>query len=672
MPQENTLIGVCVIDKNTFAAVGINGTVIRTNDGGITWSVQHEVENITTNLQSVSFYDEMMGMAVGDDGKIIRTEDGGTNWSLSESGTSEFLFDVEWVSSNIAIAVGGSVILRTSDSGLNWVTQLDTAVGLIAFSCSGNTGTAVAVNGSILRTTDAGIIWQNQVSGTYDILSGVFQVDPETCIVVGHNEASETATILRTTDGGTNWIDVSPLISLRLFDVSFSSSLNGVAVGGGNAAPLSILQTSDGGVTWIPRSSDTYRFLVGVSMDTSGTGITVGEYGSILQTRNGGERWESVTKVTTLDLYAVAATSPNRATIVGSKGTILTTQDGGKTWVPRPTGIGDEALLGLSFSDEMTGIVAGANGTILRTTNAGETWFGQASGTNLSLHGVSATDQNTATVVGQSGTILRTSDGGNTWVPQTSGVSVYLNSVFFVDGNVGTAVGGLGTVLRTTDGGGTWSVQTIPGQPLSLWSVFFANRDTGWTVGNGIFKTTDGGNTWIQNLNVTGLLGITFTSELNGFAIGRNILCTTDGGANWSSVSISVEHFLHSISFVDQNNGLVVGTGGLIMKTTNGGTVGVEDLNELGFSRNIFLLGPNYPNPFNPETTISFSIPNSAHVVLKVFDVLGREVVSLVDGFEQAGAHSVRFDGSQLTSGVYFYRLVADQFTATKKLLLLR
>jgi hypothetical protein len=78
------------------------------------------------------------------------------------------------------------------------------------------------------------------------------------------------------------------------------------------------------------------------------------------------------------------------------------------------------------------------------------------------------------------------------------------------------------------------------------------------------------------------------------------------------------------------------------------------------------------PNPFNPQTTISYTLPENARVELKIFDVLGREVVSLIDDFEQAGTHSVSFDGSLLASGVYFYRLVADQFTATKKLLLLR
>ncbi|RJQ59570.1 MAG: T9SS C-terminal target domain-containing protein [Stygiobacter sp.] len=90
-----------------------------------------------------------------------------------------------------------------------------------------------------------------------------------------------------------------------------------------------------------------------------------------------------------------------------------------------------------------------------------------------------------------------------------------------------------------------------------------------------------------------------------------------------------------------------------------------------------FGLYQNYPNPFNPETTISFSIPKSSHITLKVFDVLGREVATLIDEYKQAGTYYEKFNvetrhGASLHSGVYFYQLRADNFTATKKLVLIK
>ena len=83
-------------------------------------------------------------------------------------------------------------------------------------------------------------------------------------------------------------------------------------------------------------------------------------------------------------------------------------------------------------------------------------------------------------------------------------------------------------------------------------------------------------------------------------------------------------------------------------------------------------LEQNYPNPFNPSTTIEFSLPASSQVSLMVYDLLGREVATLVNGRLDAGLHSMQFDGSQLTSGIYMYRLQAGDQVQTRKLMLIK
>jgi hypothetical protein len=85
-----------------------------------------------------------------------------------------------------------------------------------------------------------------------------------------------------------------------------------------------------------------------------------------------------------------------------------------------------------------------------------------------------------------------------------------------------------------------------------------------------------------------------------------------------------------------------------------------------------FTLSQNYPNPFNPTTTIKYDLPIDAHVTLKLYDVLGREVLTLVNEQAKAGYHSTTLDASRLSSGVYFYRIQAGQFSQTKKLILVR
>lgn len=98
----------------------------------------------------------------------------------------------------------------------------------------------------------------------------------------------------------------------------------------------------------------------------------------------------------------------------------------------------------------------------------------------------------------------------------------------------------------------------------------------------------------------------------------------------------------------------------------SGTATGVED-NTQPLS---FKLNQNYPNPFNPTTTISYSIPTSSFVTLKVYDILGKEVITLVNGEKSAGNYRIQFNGSTLASGVYFYRLTAGEKTDVKKLLL--
>jgi hypothetical protein len=85
-----------------------------------------------------------------------------------------------------------------------------------------------------------------------------------------------------------------------------------------------------------------------------------------------------------------------------------------------------------------------------------------------------------------------------------------------------------------------------------------------------------------------------------------------------------------------------------------------------------FKLEQNYPNPFNPATTIRYSLPHKSQVLLTVYNTLGQQVATLVQGQQEAGSYEVQFDGYALASGVYFYRIQAGTFVATKKLILMK
>jgi Secretion system C-terminal sorting domain len=125
-------------------------------------------------------------------------------------------------------------------------------------------------------------------------------------------------------------------------------------------------------------------------------------------------------------------------------------------------------------------------------------------------------------------------------------------------------------------------------------------------------------------------------------------------------------------SFVDDNP--VNGTAEYRLKQIdNDGAYKYSQIVGASFMKpNQFELSQNYPNPFNPTTEISYSIPQAEHVTIKVYDELGKEVSTLLDEEKSAGSYSVRFDGSRLASGIYFYRITAGKFNQIKKLMLLK
>jgi len=119
----------------------------------------------------------------------------------------------------------------------------------------------------------------------------------------------------------------------------------------------------------------------------------------------------------------------------------------------------------------------------------------------------------------------------------------------------------------------------------------------------------------------------------------------------------------------DADGLVVVATHGAGVYSATQTVVSVED--ELGIPTQ-YTLSQNYPNPFNPSTKINFSLPQTGKVVITLFDALGRKVKDIVDQEFAVGNHSLNFDASNLTSGVYFYRLQSDNFVQTRKMVLLR
>jgi hypothetical protein len=188
-------------------------------------------------------------------------------------------------------------------------------------------------------------------------------------------------------------------------------------------------------------------------------------------------------------------------------------------------------------------------------------------------------------------------------------------------------------------------------------------------------KTTDGGNTWINGDYFGGAISsIQFINSQTGwcslFGNGGAVFKTTNGGNNWvNCLGNYVVQSFYKVFFTDANTGWVVGSDGAILKTINGGVYVKNISTEIPSG---YTLSQNYPNPFNPTTNIKFAIPKNELVTMKVYDILGREVITLVNEKLNSGTYTVDWNASEYPSGIYFYKLTTGSYSETKKMILLK
>jgi hypothetical protein len=258
--------------------------------------------------------------------------------------------------------------------------------------------------------------------------------------------------------------------------------------------------------------------------------------------------------------------------------------------------------------------------------------------------------------------------------------------------------------LKTTNGGINWIIS----QPIGNYSyrdVFFLNFSTGWIVGNRYFtggmywgtekvivKTINGGINWTITHTInsiyqgTGFMSIYFIDAQTGWVATRynGILKSTNGGINWFTDYTPFDDGYNTIFFIDNETGWIaggrnnIGYGGTVL-TTGNFPIGIKKT--YTNSSVYFSLSQNYPNPFNPVTMIKYDVPavgqrHAFDLRLIIYDILGREIETLVNESQKPGSYEVTWDGSRFASGVYFYRLYIDDASAplsiTKKMVLIK
>lgn len=391
---------------------------------------------------------------------------------------------------------------------------------------------------------------------------------------------------------------------------------------------------------WITQSSGTVENLRSIYFINSETGYAAGEYGKMYKTVNGGNNWDTITTGIIRDINSLHFFNENTGIACANDGIIIRTSDSGINWTTIPSGVTGN-LYAVSFSGTR-GVCAGGDGTLLYSDNSGLNWTIAENGFFVIYYGADMFSESISYAAGVNTIfqpfVAKSVNGGSNW----NFTNFYLNGnegdltdVCFISENNGFATSavfnGQGGISRTTDGGSNWTTQLFERQ---LYSIDFAGINTGYCVG-------------LQGL----------------------ILKTTDGGLSWGSQS-GTNNTLRSVFFTDSLTGYAAGDLGTIIKTTNGGLTAIIDPEEVIPGK--YFLYQNYPNPFNPITTIRYFLPVNGFVTLKIYNTLGSEVSELVNETQSDGFHNVKFDGSNLAGGIYYYKFISGEFTEVRKLVLIK
>jgi photosystem II stability/assembly factor-like uncharacterized protein len=595
-PQGNALSDVNFIGQRGYA-VGEEGTVLRTDDGGQTWTgvASGTLKNLT-RVQEV----DPNTIVVGGLCTLRESSDAGASFQrIAVTGSEDRCTnspDSFWFfnASTGFIEQGDGTILITKDAGQTFEAktpvprpgeQRPSAPGDLHF-LSPSVG-FVLVNGTqggrIMRTTDGAGSW-TQVASSSEPLTDIEFVTPTVAYAVGWRD-----TLLQSTDEGKTWhalpLEVPPGTPTTFFGIACSDVANCLIATG--ETPL--VHTSDGGMTGSLISASAFK-LKSVAFSTGSNAVAVGVGGETVLSSDGGASFATRAShnIEPIELSSTirVGPSPLDAYIPGHGGRIAATTDGGASWLVLRLPTADP-IVDVAFPRGEIGYAVDESGTVFRTTTAGRTWSVESSDPPAPAALV-APGANTVLLVG-SGGVRRSTDAGRSFRALSATVVVRRNgkkrsvrlSLFRLLAAAlshGAVVFAYGEdLLRSTDAGVRWTLipRPLPRHPVE--AVSFVSASTGYELSDGLlFFTQDSGRHWRQIASVpTKDVGegteISFSSVSDGYVLsnypGEDGLLpfrTEDGGRTW------IPEALHASAVAATGTGDYLNGRGLFYTTTGG------------------------------------------------------------------------------------------------------
>ncbi len=649
-------IRALVISGSTLYASAYRGGVFRSTDNGATWASVGLSEQINIPTLAVSGSDLYAGVSGG----VYRYSGTGPWVFLGNNGLpyEPYVSMIRAIGSALfAGAYPG--LYRSTDNGAHW-THAD--AGLTGYGLSVND--VVAADGFLFACTNDNLYRSSDGGTTWSALGSALQSkEVKTIVPFGTDLFAAVAYdgVYRSTNMGASWTRVFKDSLVEYTDVrALTVSDMNIIVGTSNG----MFSSENGGITWARVKAGLTTAYITVFAH-NGTSLFCGTGGAgVFRATSTGTTWsQSSTGLVSSSVTAIGINGST--TFAGTDmGGLYRSSDKGTTWIY--CGIPDVRIGAFVVSG--TTIFAGTSNGIYRSTDNGVSWnAGDSAQMVLSVTSFAISDS--LLFAGTNTGMYVSRDQGTSWVQSNSGLSnLYIQTVAVLNHVVFASSENL---YVSYNNGVTWN-SIMSYTPISALAVSGNDLLVG-NAGYDVYRVRESGQTWtvespgsgvgrIRSLAVVGSNLFAGTDELGVYR-------TVTTGTSWNWEWLGLRGYVGALA--PSGTDLYTGTDGtgVWRIPLSSFPTGVESSPAVPSA---FRLDQNYPNPFNPSTTISFSLPSRSYATLIVFDVMGRDVATIVAEEMTPGNYSRQWNASGLPSGVYFYRLQAGAFMQTRRLLLLR
>jgi photosystem II stability/assembly factor-like uncharacterized protein len=709
---------ICFANDHTGWVCGNNGYIYKTTDSGDNWVQQNS--GVIKNLQKLFFLNENLGYAGTAQGSVIKTTDGGNNWTenifsnMRPTVPFGYLDAMFFTNKDTGFVIAGGLknffLFKTTDGGVNWAIKdslisLDNTVRWYDMSFYNDSlGVIVSSKKNLQKyTTDGGETWALStaiVDNFFGMQKAVRWLSSDTVISLGEgNEFNGVPVpIYKSIDGGKTWAKKNQSVITcfdRVKDVYFKNSLEGIGVGSNGFYKGFVIKTADGGENWTTSVTNYAASFIAID-GSNNTLYGLGPSSHILKSTDFGDNWKMLPFTSPTSIYGIYF-DKDRGYALTSGGDFYVSKDGtGINW-EYLSNTGANNAYSMYFFNSTTGLVLEENQNIVKTTDAGQTWRTVLAavpyGSRNKVGGITFGDESTGYAWFSLNNyteyyVFKSTDSGDSWnqILLTTGPDYIQGNIVFFDANTGVILGPKNYKMRTTDGGQTWDTAFVNSFPSYLATKGFRDvakisNTKAIAIGDHfICMTTDKGLNWnyidhkINNTD-SSFYKIKFNGVDTGYVgcTDSTFLKTFDGGLTWQKDSLNGKYAVYAIG-MNPSGDVFFGTGNGYILENKHITTGINAHGTAIPTK--ISLKQNYPNPFNPSTLIEYSIPylpgNISMVELKVYNLLGKEVATLVNKYQSAGNYKIEFNAAKLTSGVYFYRLKAGNFIETRKLILMK